>query len=111
MRNLISPEYNFEFFCYRVLASDPKDYIALIDAITGEAWLARHLHKKTTQDSDFRRGSRGRKYCEDLQLFVKVLVNGRILPDTTPEFIAAAKPLIQKVLLKHEIGDLRNSLL
>lgn len=110
MLNLISPEYNFELFCYRVLSGDPEDYIALIDTISGEAALALRLHKKTTRESDFRKGSRGRKYRKDLQDFVRILMNGRIPSDTSPEFIEIAKPLIQKILLKHEIGDLRRSL-
>jgi hypothetical protein len=110
MNELISPEFNFELFCYRVLATDPQDPIAVIDMACNESSRARRLHKKTTKETDFRRGSRGRAYCDDIKRCVFVLVNGNFPSDTKPEFIAAFKPLAMKLLQKCEIGELRTLL-
>jgi hypothetical protein len=107
METLISPEYNFELFCFRVSATDPKDPIAVIDIASTEAWLARKLHRQTTQDDDFRRGSRGRAYCDDLRRLVFVLMNGEFPADTSDKFKIALRPLAINVLHSYEIGSLR----
>lgn len=107
---LISPEFNFELFCYRVLATEPKDPIAVIDMANQEAWLARRKHQATTKEDDFRRGSRGRVYCEDLARMVSVLMNGNFPSSTKPEFKAAIKPLALHLLKRYEIGQLRQLL-
>src|SRR3972149_12027881 len=92
--NLICSEYNFELFCYRVLAREPKARQEILYAASGEISFARRLHRKNTKDNDFRRGSRGAKYCDDLQRLVRVLMNGTLPPDTPPEFIVTVRPLV-----------------
>jgi hypothetical protein len=59
------------------------------------------------KDSDLRKGSRGREYCENLQKLIFLVVNGSVPSGSTSEFLAAVKPLIQQLLQKWEIGNLR----
>lgn len=103
---LICDEFNFELFCYRVLAKEPNDPMEVIDIANHEAWLARRQHKATTKETDFRAGSRGRVYCDDLQRMVSVLMNGTFPSSTTPEFKAAIKPLALHLLKRYKIGQL-----
>lgn len=110
MENLICSEFNFELFCYRVLAAIPQNPLVVIDMANHEAWLARRQHKAKTRDNDFRAGSRGRVYCNDLRRLVFVMVNGNFPSDSTPEFIAALKPLALKLLERYQIGELRSLL-
>ena len=105
--NLICSEYNFELFCYRVLAREPKARQEILYAASGEISFARRLHRKNTKDNDFRRGSRGAKYCDDLQRLVRVVLNGTVPRDTPLEFIVIVRPLVQHLLQSGDIGELR----
>ncbi len=104
MTILVSPEYDFEMFCNNTRGEDP---LAVIESASGEINSARRLHRKTTTDFDFRKGSKGRAYCENLQKLISLLMNGSVPAGSTPEFLAAVKPLIQQLLQKNEIGNLR----
>ena len=104
---LVSPEYSFEEFCLRMSGKDP---LAVIDAASQEGCYARGIHRHNTKGQDFRKGSRGRMYCEDLQRLVSLLVNGSVPPGATPHFLFAVKPLIVQLLQKWEIGNLRRFL-
>jgi hypothetical protein len=78
-----------------------------MEAASAELIYARTLHQASTTELNFRKGSKGREYCEDLQRLVYLLVNGDLPSDTTPEFIAAVKPLVKHLLQNWEIGKLR----
>jgi hypothetical protein len=104
MISLVSPEYNLEAFCNHMRGKDP---FAIIDAASAEASYARRLHRGATKDSDFRKGSRGRKYCESLQKLVFLLMNGSVPTGASSEFLTVVKPLVQQLLQKWEIGNLR----
>src|ERR1035438_3050095 len=102
--SLISPEYDLKAFCNHMLG---KDLIEVMDAASTEISSARHNHRETTKDSDFRKGSRGREYCENLQKLISMIVNGSVPPGSTHEFLYDVKPLIQQLLQKYNIGNLR----
>jgi hypothetical protein len=103
MFNLISPEYSFERFCHLMLGKDPT---AVLDAASAEITYARRNHRETTKDADFRKGSRGRAYCDNLQRLVGLCM-GSIPSDPTPDFLMTVKPLVMNLLQRWEIGDLR----
>jgi hypothetical protein len=103
MISLVSPEYNLEKFCNHVR----KDPLAVLDAASEEIFYARRLHREATKDSDFRKGSRGREYCENLQKLISLIMNGSVPTGSTPEFLFAVKPLVQHLLQKWELGNLR----
>jgi len=84
-----------------------KDPSAVMEGASAEISYARRLHREATKDSDFRKGSRGRKYCENLQKLISLVMNGSVPAGSTPEFLTAVKPLIQQLLQKWEIGNLR----
>jgi hypothetical protein len=104
---LISPDYNFEEFCLRVIG---KDYQAVMNAAGTEASYALVTHRYTTKEDDFPERSPGREYRKNLRRLVALLVNGSIPPDATPYFLSAVKPLISQLLEKWEIGNLRRFL-
>ncbi len=104
MISLVSPEYNLETFSNHMRGKDP---LAVIEAASVEISFARRLHREATKDSDFRNGSRGREYCESLQKLISLIMNGSVPLGSTPEFLTAVKPLIQQLLEKWEIGNLR----
>jgi hypothetical protein len=104
---LVSPGYNFEEFCVRVIG---KDYQSVMNAAGAEASYALVTHRYTTKEDDFPEESLGREYRENLRRLVSLLVNGSIPPDAAPSFLSAAKPLISQLLEKWEIGNLRRFL-
>ena len=104
MISLVSPEYNLEEFCDHMYGKDP---LAVIEAASAEISYARRLHREATKNSDFREGSRGRKYCENLQKLISLVMNGSVPEGSTPEFLNAVKPLLKNLLKKWEIGNLR----
>jgi hypothetical protein len=73
--SLISPDYNFEEFCIRMIG---KDYRAVIDATGAEASYALGLHRHTTKEGDFAEASSGREYRENLRRLVSLLANGSV---------------------------------
>ena len=101
---LVSPEYSLEIFCYRMLGRDP---LCIMESASAEISYARLLHQKSTKDLDFRKGSLGRAYCDDLQQLISLLMNGTIPSNAMPEFLGAVRPLIQQLLARWEIGELR----
>lgn len=104
---LVSPDYSFEDFCLQMLG---KDLLVVMDAAGAEISCARVHHRMTTEAKDFRKGSKGRAYCENLQRLVTLLMNGSIPGDATPNFLFAAKPLVAELLQSSEIGKLRRFL-
>lgn len=104
MAELISPEFDLDAFCSCMLENDLS---AVMDAISEEITEARFHHRTTTKERNFRKGSRGRAYCEDLQRLLCMLINGCIVENSTPEFLWAVKPLFQRLLQEWEMGNLR----
>lgn len=104
MEKLVSPEYDLDAFCHIVRG---KDLPAVMRAVSVEISMARLLHRKTTNGRDFRKGSKGDEYCENLQKLLSMLMNGSVPNGSTPEFLWAVKPLVQQLLQEWEIGDLR----
>jgi len=104
MISLVSPEYNLKTFCSQMREKDP---VAIIEAASAEISYARRLHREATKESDFRKGSRGREYCDNLQKMISLLMNGSVPDGSTYEFLITIKPLIQELLQKWEIGNLR----
>jgi hypothetical protein len=84
-----------------------KDPVAVMEAASAEISYARRLHREVTKESDFRKGSRGREYCENLQKMISMLMNGSIPVGSSPEFLITVNPLIQELLQRWEIGSLR----
>jgi hypothetical protein len=81
--------------------------LSVMIAASAEITYARRLHRASSKESHFRKGSRGREYCEALQPFIFLPMNGTVPSAATPEFLAAVKPLIQQLLQTWEIGELR----
>lgn len=104
MISLVSPEYNLEKFCSHMRG---KDLAAVMEAASAEITYARRLHREATKESDFRKGSRGREYCENLQKMISMLMNGSVPGGSSPEFLITVKPLTQELLERWEIGSLR----
>lgn len=104
MTNLVSPEYDLDKFCSCMLG---EDLSAVMDATSSEIGQARLHHRRTTKESDFRKGSRGRAYCENLQRLLSMLMIGSVPEGSTREFLWSVKPLVQQLLQKWEIGNLR----
>jgi hypothetical protein len=103
MRPVIAPEHDLQLFCYRMIDRDP---VAILEAASAEIAYCRHNHCQPTKQLDFRKGSKGRQYCDDLQMLVRVLMNGQLPNDIDPRFKAAIAPLITVLLRKWRIGAL-----
>jgi hypothetical protein len=100
----LSPHMHFVEFCYRVA---DRDTLAAVDDATAEIAFHRRLHRAETGEREFRNGSVGRRYCEQLQLLISMLVNGQV-PSNAPEtFRHDVAPLVRRLLQKWEIGQLR----
>lgn len=102
LRPVVSPEFDLRIFCNTVMDQDPGK---VIEAISAEITYARHNHRATTKDRDFRKGSKGRKYCDDLMVLLRMFMgSGKPNPDT--EFLSAISPLMCRLLTRWQIGEL-----
>lgn len=101
---LISPEYRLDTFCYRTLGRNP---VEIMEAASAEISNARRLHRASTKQSNFRKDSRGRHYCDELQLLIVMLMGGSVPRAATPEFLQTVKPLMQQLLQEWDVGSLR----
>jgi hypothetical protein len=99
MISLVSPKYDFRDFCQCMFGKDP---LQVIDAASAEITYARLIHREKTMDRDFRRGSRGRAYCDDLQQLISLFM-GSAPDNVSPEFIDAVSPLALHLQQKWEI--------
>jgi hypothetical protein len=79
-----------------------------METASAEITYARILHRNSTKNLNFRKGSQGRKYCDDLRHLISLLMNGTVPSEATPEFLAAVKPLVRQLLERWEIGDVRS---
>lgn len=104
MKHPLSPTKDFVEFCYHVTDTEP---LAVIDAACEESGFHRRLHHAETGQSDFRSGSKGRRYCDQLQLLVSMLVNGQIPSNAPDTFRNDVAPLARRLLQRWEIGNLR----
>jgi hypothetical protein len=105
MITLVSPTLDFQAFCEAMVG---HDLLWIIDTASTEATYAQHLHEQASGRFEFRPGSRGRRYCDDLQSLVSMLMNGRVPADASAGFTAAVKPLVIDLLKKWDISDLRS---
>lgn len=105
----LSPEYSLELFCYRLVAQKGSmlDPVSALDAITGEIHATRRAHQKKTKERDFRPGSKGRAYCDEMKLLVSVLVNGVVPQPVRAGFLDEVRPLVTHLLRNWDIGELR----
>jgi len=103
MISLVSPKYSFRDFCQCMFGKDP---LQVIDAASAEITYARLIHQEKTKDRDFRKRSRGRAYCENLQQLISLLMGSA--PDkVSPEFLDSVKPLARHLLQRWEITGFR----
>jgi hypothetical protein len=86
-----------------------KDPLEVTEAASAEITYARQIHRQKTKDRDFRKGSRGRAYCDDLQQFISLFM-GSVPDSVSPEFVAAVKPLALHLLQRWEVVGLRKLL-
>ena len=106
MITVISPEYSLKEFCQRMIGKDPME---VMNAASAEITYVRRLHREKTNQADFRSGSKGRTYCDDLQRLISVFMGS--LPDDVPqEFVTAVAPLAFHLLQKCEIVGFRKLL-
>ena len=94
MAHPISRNKSLIEFCYRLESLDP---IQIAELACAEAYHHRQAHMAATGTRGFRSGSAGRRYCDDLQRLVTILVQGEVPPRTSPEFMASVGPLIRRV--------------
>lgn len=104
MAHLVSPEYSLKAFCDGMLG---KDLFSVMTTAAAEISLARRIHRETTKASDFRKGSKGREYCDGLQSLISMLMNGAVPVGASQSFLVTVKPLFVGLLQKSEIGTLR----
>jgi hypothetical protein len=103
MVDLVSPEYSFENFCRSMVGKDPME---VLDTASAEITYAHRNHKERTREWNFRKGSRGRAYCDDLQRLISLFMG--TVPEPSPsKFLAALMPLAIDVLKRCEIVGLR----
>jgi hypothetical protein len=106
MISLVSPKYNFRDFCLGMFGKDP---LQVIDAASAEITHARLIHQQKTEDRSFRRESRGRVYCDDLQQLISLFM-GSAPHKVSREFLDAVNPLARHLLERWEILGFRQLL-
>ena len=97
MIKLISPEYDLAAFCSQMIG---RELLDIMQQASAEISYAKRLHRDQTKDTDFRKGSRGRKYCDSLQTLIRLLM-GTPPANPTPEFNRAVAQRLQESLVLH----------
>lgn len=100
---VISPEFDLRVFCYQIMDKDPLE---VSQAASTEINYALHNHRAQTKQTNFRKNSKGRQYCDDLQKLIHMLMDGKLPSNADQKFIEAVAPLIKNLLLKWRIGTL-----
>jgi hypothetical protein len=78
----------------------------VLDAASAEITYAHRNHKERTKEWNFRKGSRGRTYCDDLQMLISLFMGS--VPERPPsEFLNALMPLAMDLLKRCEIVGFR----
>jgi hypothetical protein len=103
-RPTLSPEFDLRVFCYQMMDKDPAQ---VLHAASAEISYTRQNHRDQTSERNFREGTKGRRYCDDLQQLIRIVMNGQMPPDPNPDFVQAIAPLIKNLLKKWTIGTLR----
>lgn len=104
MVSLLSPSYDLRTFCDCVLGKHPY---AVVDAASAELTYARRHHCETTKNSDFRKGSKGKEYCDNLQRLINLIMHGSVPDGTSDKFLQTVKPLMDQLLQTWDVGGLR----
>ena len=102
----LSTKRDFVEFCYRVTDADP---LAAMEAACEEIGWHRRANKLATGRSDFRAGSKGRIYCDQLQHLVSLLMNGQVPVRATSNFHHDVAPLVKRLLVRWDISGLRQA--
>ena len=100
---VMSPEFDLRVFCYKVLDKNPGE---VTEAASVEINHTTKNHRQKTTHTRLRNGSKGRKYCDDLQCLIRMLMNGQMPSDLDQEFIEAVSPLVKNLLKNWRIGNL-----
>jgi hypothetical protein len=103
LRPVVSPEFELQIFCYRMIGKDP---VAVMEAASAEIAYTKYNHRQVTRQANFRAGTKGRRYCEDLQELIRMLGNGYYPREPRDGFIQAVTPLMTTLLKNFRIGDL-----
>lgn len=109
MTSCRSPEFNLELFCFRLVEQEGSalDFMSALDAVTQESASVRRQNLHLTRKQNFRIGSKGRIYRDDLSALVSLLVNGTTPDSIRVGFLKDVRPLVMHLLQQVEIGDLR----
>lgn len=100
LRPVVSPEFDLRAFCNGMIDKDP---VQVMEAASAEIAYTKHNHREKTKDHDFRKGSRGRKYCDDLMVLLRMLMGSGNSQDSDAEFLSAISPLMRTLLTKWQI--------
>jgi hypothetical protein len=103
LRPVISPEMDFHLFCSTLLDKDP---LGVMDAASAEIARTRGNHRLLTRQNDFRKGSKGRKYCDNLKALLSIFMRGQLPENPNADFVSGISPLMRCLLAKWKIGDL-----
>ncbi|MCC6363148.1 MAG: hypothetical protein IT165_06455 [Bryobacterales bacterium] len=103
MFDLISPDYSFDRFCAEMIGKDPMQ---VMEAASAEITYARRNHREKTNESNFRKGSKGRAYCDHLQTLI-CLFTGSAPDHPTSDFVETVRPLALHLLRRWEVLGLR----
>lgn len=103
MRPVLSPEFDLRVFCYQVMDKNPAE---VMSAASAEISYHRHNHRERTARRQFRIGTKARRYCDNLQLLIRMLMSGQIPNNPAPEFIEGVRPLVRSLLRKWRLGNL-----
>lgn len=100
---LVCPELDLSLFCRRVA---DRELSAVMDAAGMESSLLYRECRERAGRHTFRAGTKQRRYVEDLQHLVYLLLNGSYPSYCDDRFFLAVAPLVSTLLLKCRIGNL-----
>lgn len=103
LRPVISPEMDFHLFCGTLLDKDP---VAVMEAASAEIAHTRSNYRLLTKQKDFRKGSKGRKYCDNLKTLLSLFMGSPMPENPNADFVSGVSPLMQYLLMRWKIGDL-----
>lgn len=103
LATVISPEFDFCIFCGKMV---DQNLATVLHTASAEISYSRRNHRLQTGRRSFRKGSKGRKYCDHLMALIRMLMNGRMPENPDAEFMSAVSPLMRRFLMKWQVGEL-----
>jgi hypothetical protein len=93
--HLISPACNLKEFCYQVM---DRDVLSIMETASAEIAYQKKAYRRRTGHGSPRPDTALRRYCDDLQELIRILMNGHVSDGIRDGLVDDLRPLMRRIL-------------